>query len=463
MDTYVPRELPVFNWGDFQQSPPSLPDSMTSDITSLLSVRSYLPPEAYTSQNAPSSTPSPSPGILALELASSWNQTNISQTPLSKPMPQRPQKRQRCGSKKTSSAKGPGAPREVGESNENPAERRRMRSRVAQRAYRERQQATLNGLKNRVSLLETSIEKMSSAMLVFSEELVQSGILRSHSALTGKLRDTMKVFFTMAAGLSLDDDDELRVLVDSNDTTNSSPRPRQQPPINRLSLNLPSHYRLDGTDLYQPNSAVLPHPVNSPEVSIIDVSAFIQRLLLEALYQGHLALGDPSISLSQLQRPFGLIFSMMNRERLTSYLKAELYSQIHQKPLTGWDEVPFFRLGGAGTHYPHWSSTGRRSTFVAPRQSGGTVEDPLTLVTAELRTQLQGDWFDLRDLEWFLRDKNVLLIASPGEPTISSKVQTRINVSRFMSALISRGVCLGRTPGFQRNDVEEALQLSKVA
>jgi hypothetical protein len=243
----------------------------------------------------------------------------------------------------------------------------------------------------------------------------------------------MKVFFTMAAGLSLDDDEEPRVLVDSNDTINSSPRPRQQPPINRRSPNLPSHYPLDGTDLYKPNSAALPHPVNSPEVSVTDVSAFIHRLLLEALYQGHLALGDPSISLSQLQRPFGLIFSMMNRERLTSYLKAEMYSQIHQTPLTGWDEVPFFRLGGAGTHYPHWSSAGRRSTFVAPHHSGGTVEDPLSLATAELRTQLQGDWFDLRDLEWFLRDKNVLLVASLGEPTISSKVQTRINVSRFMS------------------------------
>ncbi|KAL5044239.1 hypothetical protein BDW71DRAFT_199110 [Aspergillus fruticulosus] len=450
MDRQVPSDLP----------PPVV--TVTSDITSLLSVRSYVLPEPYNPQNAPIGMPSPSPGNVALEPASSCNRTNINQTPLSKPMPLRPQKRQRCGPKKASSAKGLEAPREVGESKETPAERRRMQNRVAQRAYRSRQQDTVDGLKNRVSIMETSIEKMSSAMLLFSEELVQSGILRSHSALTGKLRDTMKVFFTVAAGLSLDDDDELRALVDSNETIDSPPRASQQPTIRRPSPNLLSHHPLDGTELYQPSSAVLPHPVNSPEVSVIEVSAFIQRLLLEALYQGHLALGDPSIGLSQLQRPFGIIFSMMNRERLTSYFKAELYSQIHQKPLTGWDEIPFFRLGGAGTHYPHRSSTGR-FTFVAHRQSGGTVEDPLALVTAELRTQLEGDWFDLQDLEWFLRDKNVLLVASAGEPTISSKVQTSINVTRFIPALISRGVCLGRTPGFRRDHVEEALHVSKVA
>lgn len=31
------------------------------------------------------------------------------------------------------------------------------------------------------------------------------------------------------------------------------------------------------------------------------------------------------------------------------------------------------------------------------------------------------------------------------------------------TALISRGVCLGRAPGFQRDDVEKALHLSTIA
>jgi hypothetical protein len=324
------------------------------------------------------------------------------------------------------------------------------------------------------------MEKMSSAMLSFSEKLVQSGVLRGHPALTTNLRDTMKVFLTTASGVvSIDDDEMMVVSVDSEQIIESPPgasqKQQQQRTLKWLPPNLPHRLPEDGTQLPHPTSAILPHAAHSVGIAIIEVSAFIQQLLLVALYQGHLALGDTSIGLGQLQRPFGLLFSMMNRERLKSYLKAELDSQLSQKPLDGWDEVPFFRLGGAGTHYADGKRT---SPFVAHYQSGGTVEDPLSLVGADLRTQLEGDWFDLQDLEGYLRDKNVLLVTAASKPAKDSKLQTSINVSRFITgrcrpwfvmiiltliALVTRGVCLGRTIGFQRKDVEYALCFSKVA
>ncbi|BCS27932.1 bZIP transcription factor [Aspergillus puulaauensis] len=429
MDQLVQSDLPVFNWGDFtdfHQSPPLLPESGTSEVTSVLSARSYLLPESHNPQNAQSSTPSPGRSDLALELASSFNRTDTNQTPLSKPMKPRPQKRQRGGSKKAAPAKDRGAPRGAGESKENPEERRRLQARMAQRAYRSRQQAIVDGLNNRISLLETSMEKMSSAMLSFSEHLVQSGLLGSQPALTANLRDTMKVFYTMAAGVSHDDEDD--GIMDSNKTIESPPA-LQQPTIERPPP-------LGGTGSY-PNNAVLPDADNTPGISIMEVSAFIQKLLLVALYQGYLALRDPSIGMDRLQRPFGLIFGIMDRERLTSHFKAEFYSLLNQRPLDGWDEVPFFRLGGAGTHYLHARSTG---AFASYYQSGPTVEDPLSLATADLRAQLEGDWFDLQDLEGYIRDKNVLLVASAGEPTTSSKVPTSINVSRFISSKSAYGL-----------------------
>jgi hypothetical protein len=320
-------------------------------------------------------------------------------------------------------------------------------------------------------------------MLSLSEKLVQSGVLRGHSALTTNLRDTMKVFLNMASRVGSLDDDEMRVvLVDPDNTIELPPeasqqqqQQQQQRTLKWLPPNIPRHLPLDGTQSSHPTSAIPPHTANSARMAIIEVGAFIQQLLLVALYQGHLALRDTSIGLDQLQRPFGLIFSMMNRERLASYFKAELHSQLSQKPLDGWDEVPFFRLGGAGTHYADGKSTG---PFIAHYQSGGAVEDPLSLVSADLRTQLEGDWFDLQDLEGYIRDKNVLLVTTAGEPAKGSKVQTSINVSRFITgrcrpwfvmiiltliALVTRGVCLGRTPGFQRKDVEYALRFSKVA
>lgn len=290
-------------------------------------------------------------------------------------------------------------------------QRRRMQTRVAQRAYRSRQQAIVDGLKNRVSLLETSMEKMSSAMLSFSEKLIQSGVLRGHSALTTNLRDTMQVFLATASGVGGLDDDEMRgVLMDSDTII-------EPPPDTQLSY---------------PTSIIPQHTANSARMAIIEVSAFIQQLLRVALYHGHLALRDTSIGLDQLQRPFGLIFSIMNRERLTSYFKAKLNSQLSEKPLDGWDEVPFFRLGGAGAHYADGKSH---------HQSGGTVEDPLSLVGADLRTQLEGDWFDLQDLEGYIRDKNVLLVTAAGEPAKGSKVQASIHVSRFITGRCLPLVC----------------------
>ncbi|KAJ5548844.1 hypothetical protein N7513_006078 [Penicillium frequentans] len=454
MDQQLPLRLssdpPLFNWDDFRpkntSSKPSRPLSQefeNSDITSLLSARSYPLPESYKSQHAPSRAPSPSPGDFALGLGPNFTRTNTDQTPLSQLTTLRPQKRQRHGPRKAISAKGRGGPRDVDDSKENTEERRRIQTRMAQRAYRSRQQASVDGLKSRILQLETSMEKMSSAMLSFSEQLVQSGVLRSHPALTANLRDTMKTFLTMASGASFDD--KTRVLVDSDKTIDSSPV-SQQPTNKRSSPNIPLDLPLGGTGLYHPNRVVLPYTVNSPNLSIIEVSEFIERLLLAGLYQGYLALYNPSIGMDLLQRHFGFIFSMMSRERLTAYFKAELHAQVSQEPLDGWDEVPFFRLGGRR------NPLSRREHRILSLSEMGHRGGPL----------LEGDWFDLQELEGYIRDENVLLIVSAGEPTKCSNVQTNINVSRFISALISRGVCLGRTPGFQRDHVVEALNFAKV-
>ncbi|KAJ5987855.1 hypothetical protein N7481_003065 [Penicillium waksmanii] len=426
MDEQLPvrqsSHLPPLNWDEFHESTssseptyPLLHEFVTSDINSMFSARSYPQPNSYNTLNAQYSVPSSSHGDLALRSTSYLNSTNTKQTPLPNPTASGLQKRQGHGSKKAASpGKNRGAPRDGGGRNETPEERRRIQTRLAQRAYRSRQQASVESLRNRISFLETSVEKMSSAMLSFSDQLVQSGVLRSQSALTTNLRDTMKIFVSLASGASIDEG--TRIPGDSNRATDLPPSP-PQPTTKRLSLDVPLHLPLVDSGVYHSQSAVLPAVVESTRTLIIDVTEFIERLLLVALYQGHLALSNPSFGTDQLQRPFGLIFTMMNRS--------------------------------AGAFVPRF-------------QRWGTVEDPLSLVTADLRKQLEGDWFDLQDLEGYLRDKNVLLVVPAGEPTRYSGGRNNINVSRFISALIPRGVCLGRTPGFKRGDVEEVLHFSTI-
>ncbi|KAI2787991.1 hypothetical protein POX_f08374 [Penicillium oxalicum] len=439
----------------FEPSNPAMPE-MATDITSLLSAQSYLLPEPSWAQNSQSSTPSPGDSGFVLELESANYRNPPNQPDPSKLKTPRVQRRQQRGRQKVASVKG----QEGDDHHENPTERRRIQTRMAQRAYRSRQQALTDGLKSRISELESSLDKMSSAMLSFSEQLVQSGVLRSQPALTANMRDAMKIFLTTASDASLGDESSFPVNSTQTDDKilASQPLPATIHSSAHIGLRQSLGLPLNGTQSHQYDTIVLPQTVNPLGTSLIEVSKFTQRLHEAALYQGYIALSTPSISLGQLQWSFGFNLSMMSRERLTSFFKAELYAQVSKRPLNGWEEVPFFRLGGAGTHYPLESN----ESFLRPYQKWGTVEDPLPLVTADLRAQLQGDWFDLYDLEGYIREKNVLLVVSAGEPVKFSEVQITVHAQRFMTTLISRGVCLGRTPGFQREDVERALLLSAV-
>lgn len=134
MDQQLPvrlsSDLPPFNWDEYHESTslseptyPLLHESATSHINSLLSARSYPLPKSHNTQDAQNSTPSPSHGDVALELASYLNPTNTNQTPLPKPTAPGPQKRQRRGSKKAApSGKNHGAPQDDGGRNESPEE-----------------------------------------------------------------------------------------------------------------------------------------------------------------------------------------------------------------------------------------------------------------------------------------------------------------------------------------------------
>ncbi|KAJ5633114.1 hypothetical protein N7490_009453 [Penicillium lividum] len=446
MDKPLPPQLsgsiPLFPGEDSHQNKflpaetrPVLRKPTTSNITSLLSARSYPLPESYKKLKTQENWQIPMPDHTSPEPRAYPNQTN--KTNPSKTATPHQQKRRR-----------------------DPDERRRMQIRLAQRTYRSRQQATIKGLEDRISHLENTLDSMSSAVLSFSERLLKSGVLGSHSNLTKDLRDTMKIFISLASEASSSED--MKVPDDSMWTLCSSQSSPKEL-IRRPSPTLPLPFPLGYTAFHQSKSEVLSDTLNKPGISTVEFFEFINRLHLAALYQGHQVLCNESIDLDQLQRPFGLMLSMMSRDRLASYFKAELHAQVSQQPLEGWEEVPFFNLGSAGTHYIGSSMQGRSAgTPLARYQRWGTVEDPLSLVTADIQKQLEGDWLDLHDLEGFLRDRSVRLLMFADEPREGSSVHTGINIARLIPALISRGVCLGRTPGFQRDDVEKALNFAKM-
>ncbi|RAO68090.1 uncharacterized protein BHQ10_004102 [Talaromyces amestolkiae] len=121
-----------------------------------------------------------------------------------------------------------------------------------------------------------------------------------------------------------------------------------------------------------------------------------------------------------------------------------------------FSEIPFFKLGGTGTHY--------RGALVSNQNKSGleeqhfpVVHSALSAFPPEAQEELDGEWFDLWDLVGYLRAETITLSL---EPPNEETTHRTVNVVDFTAALVEKGICLGYSPGFKRSDVETAITLS---
>lgn len=164
----------------------------------------------------------------------------------------------------------------------------------------------------------------------------------------------------------------------------------------------------------------------STTTSPVALSTFINQLRLACAYNAFETLSDPTVALDCVRNKFRFLLSLMSRENLTSYYKASLQARIDRSALTPWEAVPFFGLGGAGSHYPRPSSSTPRSDASedAAQRDWPLVGDPLLSFSAQIRDSLDDTWFDVRDLEGYLREEEVYLVACPlstPQPEVSAK------------------------------------------
>lgn len=318
-----------------------------------------------------------------------------------------------------------------------------MQIRLAQRAYRSRKEASISAYKSRIEQLETTVEKMSTAVLGFSDQLVQSGVLASYSDLTAHLRDTVETCLNLAKDASPDGEADIPDYSPHSEESLSEPEQKNPNPslfvglMPRPSENIIHGSPLDYAGGQKPSSSLMPYSIESTEMSAVDLPAFIDRLHVACLYQGYLGLCDPSISIERLQRPFRLLLNMMTREQLAAYFEAAMQARISQKRLEAWNQVPFFSLGGAGTHYPRSPARMHGSgTPLHPLQRWSTVHDPLAQYPTEVQEELEGEWFDMHDLEGFLREQRVRLFACPpSQSKEPASAQMAVNVGRLIQGM----------------------------
>ena len=285
--------------------------------------------------------------------------------------------------------------------------------RRAQRAYQLRREANVSSLNRRIAQLETLVQQMGAAVISFKDQLVQSGILASYNDMAVNLQDTVQECLALAKDANMEDDQaapDASPQKDFSASTNLASKGRGNL-TSPVSLNR-NPARIDPSQPAWPGTEDATECPPSSEPAF-DLSAFIERLHIACVYQGYLTLSDPFTSLDYIRSRFRLLLNIMDRGTLESYFEAALHARIYQTHLEQWGEVPLFSLGHAGTRHRRYKA---RSSFWEPYTSypeHKIVEDPLSRFSPEIQEELSGEWFDICDLEEYLREKGVCLLAGP--------------------------------------------------
>lgn len=172
--------------------------------------------------------------------------------------------------------------------------------------------------------------------------------------------------------------------------------------------------------------------------SPVELSTFISQLRLACAHNAFETLSDPTVTMDSMRNKFRFLLSLMSREHLTSYYKASLQARTDRSALNPWEAVPFFGLGGAGSHYARPSTeppTGSSGTRVSDQHEWPLVNDPLFAFSAQIRESLDDTWFDARDLEGYLKEKEVCLVVRPPSTPQHDELSTQIDAMTLLQGM----------------------------
>ncbi|KAL4978318.1 hypothetical protein BDW66DRAFT_130753 [Aspergillus desertorum] len=266
------------------------------------------------------------------------------------------------------------------------------------------------------------MKQISTAVISFGDDLVRSGALDTHPELLKPLGNTVQACLSLPVIPHSENVDDCR-------SENSGHKRR---------MLLPSSFSSSSDN-------------TTEETLTMSIPEFIDRLHVTCSYQAYLVSANPSIPQWRIERPFRIMLSLMPRAFVSEYFKDWLLARAGHKSMDHWEHIPFFRVGGAGTHYPIPSGNVHHPFPAA--QSPASVQENVSAFTADMGDEAEDVWFDLGDLQGYLTERGVVF------PALGSglKEQGTTGVARLMQSLVRVAICLGRSPGFRRRDVERVV------
>lgn len=162
-------------------------------------------------------------------------------------------------------------------------------------------------------------------------------------------------------------------------------------------------------------------PAHQPQGSYtysFQETTFARRLHRMCLERAFRNLTNPHIDPNYIKRAFRFTFCFSNRKRMLQRFQ-EMLKRRAGESLENWS-VPFFRIGGAGTHFPRRDEEGKPlypPNMVSPAKAFGPqpwieVETPrLEATTQEMLENIGfgGEWYDSHDVEEYLKTKGIFL------------------------------------------------------
>ncbi|KAL4983393.1 thioesterase-like superfamily-domain-containing protein [Aspergillus falconensis] len=333
---------------------------------------------------------------------------------------------------------------------------RRAQIRRAQRTYRLKKEADFRNATARAEQLEVRMRAAVEEVALLSKVAAEAQLHLSHPDICARLKQL--------TGILADGDS----LADSSSPAEPSPGSSgHQVPVFNPPVQSPRQYPLP----LPPSPPPLP-PTRQYTYALQEVrfARKLQRYCLEHAYR---LFTDSRSDPREIYRMFRLVPCVRDRGKTQPRFRQILMGGCTD-PLEV-PSLPFYSVGGAGTHFPDLDEEGnaiypvnsrmpRRVLGVLPWADLGTKGDEAALEVHGLG----GEWFDSRDVEGYLGlhgvDVNGGLFPMQRIPNgAAERVGSRsyvLDVEGFFSRLLSGVVILGRAPGFKKTDVKRALQAS---
>ncbi|KAJ5346466.1 hypothetical protein N7541_008948 [Penicillium brevicompactum] len=382
-------------------------------------------------------------------------------------------------------------------------EERRLQIRRAQRTYRSKKEATIQTLRSRVNSLEQTLASVSD--LLGAHET--AGGNSSNVDYLARTRELILAELANTTSATTADHSPQTQHADHIDVLGY-----QVSPPSRTSRNIQKGRTLSCTRPRSPSpliNRILPtSTIYTYSYQESNMCRRLHRFTLEHTYRW---LTDSNTTPAQLSRVFGLVPCIHDMPGIIRSFRRTLQSEIGST--LEFVKMPYYTLGGAGTHYPRVrngrpvlpENTRRPGKILRRMQRildrGGIHDwdedwsgdwDPVGLEMDDqerIRSlNLDGEWFDCHDVQGYLEYRGVTLDGalklrvpetlvgvlsgvSPlssvsslyGSPLVTpNPVESwdvyTLDVECFFDLLLPNMRILGRAPGFRVGDVDAALR-----